>query len=197
MKEFNLRLLIIQIETCIRIILYTIFVCCIIYPLVILCIGQGITPYTANGWLIKASDGRIMGSEILSQGFTNPKYFHPRPSAVDYNAAGSGGSNLSPTNPLLKERAVKLIQHWGANLDNPIPSDLVTASGSGLDPHISLDAALYQIPRIARTRSISEEKVLAILKKKNVPQFDLLKLKLIINVLMLNIELEQTQIEKR
>lgn len=106
-------------------------------------------------WLKNAS-GEYVGSRQVAQAFTQDKYFHSRPSAVDYNGAGAAGSNLSPTSPGITERAQEIIKKYGANAENPIPADMVTASGSGLDPHITLAAAKFQMPRVAKARGMSE-----------------------------------------
>ena len=131
------------------------------YPLTITGISQLVFPDRANGQLI-AHDGRIVGSRIIGQAFTSPGYFRPRPSATGtpYDAANSGGSQLGPTNR-------KLIDAVNANVEtarkeNPsarVPIDLVTASASGFDPHISLAAAEFQVPRVARERDLSEADV--------------------------------------
>lgn len=136
----------------------------VIYPLVVTGIAQVVFPYQANGSLI-VQQGQVMGSELIGQSFTDPRYFWGRPSATSpfsYNAAASAGSNLGPTNPSLIDEVNARIAALKASdpLNNsPIPVDLVTASGSGLDPNISIAAALYQAPRIAKARGISEEQV--------------------------------------
>jgi K+-transporting ATPase ATPase C chain len=133
----------------------------LIYPVAITGIAQLIFPYQANGSLID-QNGQVVGSVLIGQYFDDPKYFWGRPSATapfPYNAAVSQGANLGPTNPILVKAVQKRIEELRAadpqNTD-PIPVDLVTASGSGLDPDISLAAALYQIPRIARERGLSQ-----------------------------------------
>ncbi len=139
----------------------------LIYPLAVTAIVQAIFPKQANGSLIEV-DGQLVGSELIGQSFNDPRYFWGRPSATSpfpYSAAASSGSNLGPTNPVLGETILERIQ--ALQLADPgntqtIPVDLVTASGSGLDPHISLAAALYQIPRIVRERGISEERLNAL-----------------------------------
>ena len=98
-----------QILISARMVLTTMAVCCGVYTLVILGIGQIMAPYTANGSLLRNEQGEIIGSEAIAQAFTRPEYFWPRPSAVDYNAAAAGGSNWSPTNPAIRERAVKIL----------------------------------------------------------------------------------------
>ncbi len=126
--------------------------------------AKWIFPRQANGSLILV-DGRVVGSELIGQSFSDPKYFWGRPSATlpfAYNAAASAGSNLGPTNPALAEAVrvrIEALHSADPTNDLPIPVDLVTASASGLDPHISVAAALYQVPRVARERGLSDEQV--------------------------------------
>jgi potassium-transporting ATPase KdpC subunit len=140
-------------------------VCCGFYPLVVVGISQALFRDKANGGLILDKDGALLGSKLLAQGFTSEKYFHPRPSAAGtgYDAASSGGSNLGPTsqklNDAIKDRVDAYRKENGLNADESVPADAVTASGSGLDPHISLRNAELQTPRVARTRGLSEEKL--------------------------------------
>ena len=130
------------------------------YPLLITVIAQTAFHRQANGSLVEL-DGRTVGSELIGQGFTGVKYFWSRPSAAGYNGAASTGSNLGPTNPAqldaVKQRAAALRQAEGT--ESPVPIDLVTASGSGLDPHLSPGAAEYQVPRIAKERGMRPETV--------------------------------------
>jgi len=141
----------------------------VIYPLVTTGLAQLIFPRQANGSLIER-DGKILGSELIGQPFDNPRYFWGRLSATGpfpYNAAASSGSNLGPTNPALEEAVQARIQALRAvdpANSQPIPVDLVTASGSGLDPHISVAAALYQVPRVARERGLPEEQIRALVE---------------------------------
>jgi K+-transporting ATPase ATPase C chain len=136
----------------------------IAYPLAVTGIAQAVFPKQANGSLIVAG-GRPAGSALVGQHFIDPKYFWSRPSAtapMPYNAGASGGSNLGPTNPALTEAVAARIKTLReADPDNraPVPVDLVTASGSGLDPHISPAAAEYQVHRVARARSLDPESV--------------------------------------
>jgi potassium-transporting ATPase KdpC subunit len=134
------------------------------YPLAVTGIAQWIFPFQANGSLMK-QNGQVIGSELIGQSFTDPKYFLGRPSATapfPYNAAASSGSNLGPTNQAFEQAVrtrIEALQSADPLNGSPIPVDLVTASASGLDPHISVAAALYQLPRVARERDLSEEQV--------------------------------------
>jgi K+-transporting ATPase ATPase C chain len=134
------------------------------YPLIVTGIAQVAFNDQANGSLLREGD-RVLGSRLIGQPFSDPKYFWSRLSAtslVPYNGASSSGSNLGPTNPALKEAVagrVKALREAGGDPQKPVPVDLVTASGSGLDPHISPAAAEYQVARVARVRNLPEEKV--------------------------------------
>jgi K+-transporting ATPase ATPase C chain len=174
-----------------RIILVLLVLCGVCFPLVVFCIGQVAFHSQANGSLITDSQGHVIGSQLLGQQFTQPEYFHGRPSAVNYNAASSGGSNIGPTNPQLlngngsevtvaqgtpapaggmpvagkkntyyvpgtylgvKAYADQFRQENGLAPNTPLPADIVTASGSGLDPDISVAAALLQVNRVVAAR---------------------------------------------
>jgi K+-transporting ATPase ATPase C chain len=140
-------------------------VCCGLYPLIVFGISQALFHDKANGSLIVDPNGTVRGSRLLGQGFADPKYFHPRPSAAGngYDAASSGGSNLGPTsqklNDAIKDRVAAYRKENGLSENDSVPADAVTASGSGLDPHISLRSAELQTPRVAKARGLSEEKV--------------------------------------
>jgi K+-transporting ATPase ATPase C chain len=145
----------------------------LVYPLVMTGIAGVIFPKQAQGSLVEV-DGKVVGSALIGQEFTSDKYFHGRPSATTapdpndssktvpapYNAANSGGSNLGPTNKALIDRVKADVDKLKAeNPSAPVPIDLVTTTGGGLDPHITPEAAMFQVPRVAKARSMSEETV--------------------------------------
>lgn len=146
-------------------------VCCGLYPLVVFGIAQTVFRDKANGSLMMDKDGAVRGSKLLGQGFTGEKYFHPRPSAAGngYDAANSSGSNLGPTsqklNDAIKERIEAYRKENGLKETDTVPADAVTASGSGLDPHISLRNAELQIAHVAKARGLSEDKVRDLVKQ--------------------------------
>ena len=141
--------------------LVMIILCAVLYPLLVAGIGKA-TPGGGKGKTISVN-GKVVGYENVGQKFTDDKYFQGRPSAVDYNAAGSGGSNKGPSNPdylqIVKDRIDTFLVHNPVVKKEEIPADLVTASGSGLDPHIPPAAAYVQVKRIASIRTLQEDKV--------------------------------------
>jgi len=150
-----------QIKTALKLFAVLMVVVGVIYPVAVTALAQLFFPKEAGGSLLYDASGRVIGSALIGQPFSDPKYFWPRPSATSeypYNPLASGGSNLGPTNKNLIEqiarRADLLIS---SGIQDPVPSDLVMASASGLDPHISLQSALVQIPRVARARTLDEE----------------------------------------
>ena len=146
-------------------------VCCGLYPLIVFGISQALFHDKANGSLIVDPNGTLRGSRLLGQEFADAKYFHPRPSAAGngYDATSSGGSNLGPTsrklNDAIKERLAAYRAENGLSESAPVPADAVTASGSGLDPHISLQNAELQIPRVVKARGVAEEKVRELIRQ--------------------------------
>ncbi len=165
-----------------------------LYPLAVTAVAQVAFPHQANGSFIVTADGRTIGSSLIGQAFDDPKYFSGRPSAAGtdgYDASASAGSNLGPTNKKLIDRiaaAVDVLR--AANGDKPIPVDLVTTSGSGLDPDISPASAEYQVTRVAKERSMSEADVrAAVTRHTEQPLLGFLGQPRV-NVLMLNLDLD-------
>lgn len=140
------------------------------YPLAMTGAAQVLFPFRANGSLVTDEKGIVVGSELIGQAFTRPEYLWPRPSAAGangYDATASGGSNLGPTSQKLRDRiGAEIARLTATNPDagGPIPADLVTASASGLDPHLSPAAALWQVPRVARARHVAPERVQALIE---------------------------------
>ncbi|RYY59346.1 MAG: K(+)-transporting ATPase subunit C [Chitinophagaceae bacterium] len=176
----------------VRVTLVMIVLCAVIFPLAISAIGR-LAPGKGKGETIHVN-GKVVGYENIGQKFTEDKYFWGRPSAVDYNAAGSGGSNKGPSNPeylqVVAGRIDSFLVHNPGVKREMIPADLVTASGSGLDPDISPAAAYVQVQRVAKVRSIPEEKIAALvtghIEKPLAGMFGPSK----VNVLQLNIALD-------
>jgi K+-transporting ATPase ATPase C chain len=166
----------------------------LVYPLFITGVVQVAMPERASGSLIVV-DGKVVGSELIGQMFTDPGYFHGRPSAVGYSANSSGASNLGPSSTKLMEQVSQRVAEVRSenNLppDTSVPADLVLASGSGLDPHISPDAALIQVKRVAKARGLPEEDVTALVQSRIEPaQFGVL-VQNRVNVLKLNMALDE------
>jgi len=168
-----------------------------LYPLLVTGIAQGVFPHQANGSPIK-QDGKVVGSELIGQAFSDPKYFWGRPSAtgpLPYNGGASSGSNLGPLNPALAEAVkarIAALKAADPTQTASIPVDLVTASGSGLDPHISPAAASWQAPRIARLRGLSEAAVAQLINAHTQGRQLGLLGEPRVNVLALNLALDRT-----
>jgi K+-transporting ATPase ATPase C chain len=172
------------------------------YPLLVTAVAQVAMPHKANGSIIagEKSDGASagVGSELIGQPFSDPRYFWSRPSATSpaYNGGASAGSNLGPTNPAQFDAArkrVEAIRHAHRDSETPVPIDLVTASGSGLDPHITPAAAAYQAPRIARERGLSEERVRQLVAKHTEGRTFGILGEPRVNVLKLNLALDRVE----
>jgi K+-transporting ATPase ATPase C chain len=164
------------------------------YHAVLWAVGRVVFPAQAEGSLIRRADGNVVGSSLIAQKFERPEYFHPRPSAVDYNAASTGGSNWGPSNPdhlaAVRERLDAIRATDGVSAEQ-VPSEMVTASGAGLDPHIPPAAAALQSPRVAAARGVSLERVQAIVAQHTEsPTLGFLG-RARVNVLELNLALDE------
>ena len=166
----------------------------LIYPLVVTGLSQLLFPKQANGSLI-VKNGQVVGSELIGQSFTSDRYFHSRPSNAGngYDPLASGGSNLGPTNQTLVTRVAQdVAKLQQENPGVPIPSDMVTSSGSGLDPDISPASAAFQVARVAKARGVSEEQIRRIVAKHTLGrQFGIFG-EARVNVLELNLELDES-----
>jgi len=172
----------------------------LILTLFVTLVAQITMPDKANGSLLYV-DGKVVGSELIGQSFTSPGYFHGRPSAVDYDATESAGSNYGPTSAeLMKQVSQRLEQvrrENGLPPDAPVPADLVLASGSGLDPHISVESAMLQVQRIATARGLPESEVKMLVEQHiETPQLGFLGQERV-NVLKLNLALDELTRESR
>ncbi|HEX2932783.1 MAG TPA: potassium-transporting ATPase subunit KdpC [Candidatus Binatia bacterium] len=152
----------------IRTTIVTIVLTGLIYPYVMTGLAQVMFPWRANGSLVTDEQGQVVGSELIAQGFVNPAYFQPRPSAAGekgYDATSSSGSNLGPTSKKLQDRInddLKRLKAENPEAIGPVPAELMTASASGLDPHLSPEAMLWQAPRVAKARNVALDRVRAV-----------------------------------
>ena len=164
------------------------------YNLLLIGIGRIVFPAQAEGSLIRRADGTVIGSRLIAQKFAKPEYFHSRPSGVDYNAASTGGTNYGPSNPdhlkAVRERLDAVIAEDGVAASD-VPSELVTASGGGLDPHIPPRAAELQAARVARARNVDVERVRALIAQHTEPPTFGFLGRARVNVLELNLDLDE------
>ncbi len=177
--------------TSLRLLLASILLCGFAYTAGILGFARKLVPERASGSLVLDARGKPIGSRLLAQSFSSARYFHPRPSACDFNARAAAGSNLSPAHPKLAERAADLIARHAASPARPIPADLVTASGSGLDPDITTEAALYQAERVARARGLDPGLVRKAVEDVHRPLMGRFGGPRLVNVLELNLALDR------
>lgn len=186
-------------KTIIRSILYVLAITLLfggLYPAVVTVAARLLWPAKASGSFV-SSGGRVIGSSLIGQMFSDPKYLHPRPSAAGkdgYDATASGGTNKGPTDADLAKSITAAIAVARADRPGdgrPVPADLVTSSASGLDPHLSPDAALWQAARIAKARKVSEEQVAAVIRRHIEPRTLRLFGELRVNVLLTNLDLDR------
>ena len=185
-----------MLMTALRTLLLTWLVAGVVYPLAMAGVARLLFPRQSGGSLVAGRDGADVGSELLAQRFVSPAYFQPRPSAAGagYDAAASGGSNLGPTSRALRERVTRerdrlLSENPGA--PGPVPVELVTASGSGLDPHLTPEAAAWQVPRVARVRGLPRDAIAELIRAHTAgPDLGVLGCARV-NVLLLNLALDR------
>lgn len=167
----------------------------LIFPLVVWGAGQALFRHQANGSLIKDAKGNVVGSELIGQNFTDPKYFHPRPSAGNYDAANSGGTNLGPTSEKLEKNLYDLSRSYridnGLSPDEKLPADAVTTSASGLDPDISVENAELQTRRVAKARGLPISDVAELVRAHTEHRFLGVYGEPRVNVLALNLALDK------
>jgi K+-transporting ATPase ATPase C chain len=193
-----MKIILLEIKTALIVTLVTALILCVAYPLVVWGGATVLFPKQANGSLVLGSDGKPRGSSLLGQNFSGPRYFHPRPSSAGangYDGASSGGSNLGPTSQKLADAIKSRVEQYRTtNFLAPnaeVPADAVTASGSGLDPHISVRNAGLQAPRVAKERGLTLDQVTGLIRKHiEGPDLGILG-QPGVNVLLLNIDLDQ------
>jgi potassium-transporting ATPase KdpC subunit len=180
-----------------RVTIFTLLLAGVAYPLLVTGLAQSLFPQRAGGSLVRDDLNRVVGSALIGQGFSHSAYFQPRPSAAGeqgYDPTASGGSNLGPTSRKLRDRAISDLERL--KKENPavassVPAELVTASASGLDPHLSLEGALWQVPRVAQARGVAPERLQAVVHSHlEGPEFGFLG-EPRVNVLLLNLALDR------
>ena len=194
----------------VRLALVTFVLCGLAYPLAVTAVGQLVMPYRSNGSVVETADGRIVGSQLIGQEWSDPQWFHGRPSATvapdpndpaksvasPYNAANTTASNLGPTSAVLQDRLAadrRMLEQAQPDLAGRLlPADMLTASGSGLDPDISPANALLQVPRVAKARGVPPEQIAALVERQVTPRSLGIFGEPRINVLELNLALEKS-----
>jgi potassium-transporting ATPase KdpC subunit len=175
----------------------TLLITGVLYPMAVTGIGQLFFPSAANGSFVADEQGRLIGSELIAQPFSQAGYLHPRPSAAGdkgFDATSSTGSNLGPTSQKLRDRAAadaERLRRENPAAEGPVPAELLTASGSGLDPHLSPEAALWQVPRIAAARNIAADRVRNLIATETEPRTLGFLGEPRVNVLLLNLALDR------
>ncbi|WNG42996.1 potassium-transporting ATPase subunit KdpC [Archangium minus] len=182
--------------TALRACLVTLVLTGVLYPLTVTGLSQVLFPDEANGSLVSREKGQVVGSALISQGFSRAGYFQPRPSAAGngHDATASSGSNLGPTSQKLRERAVsdaERLRQENPDASGPVPAELVTASGSGLDPHLSPEAVRWQVPRVARARHVDSQRILAVVEANTEGRTFGILGEPRVNVLLLNLALDR------
>lgn len=185
-----------EIKAALRMTVVTLVLTGLAYPLAVTALAQVAFPRAAGGSLVKGADGRVVGSALIAQAFAGPGYFQPRPSAAGsgYDAAASSGSNLGPTSKKLRDRVVADVERLhkeNPQAVGPIPAELVMASASGLDPHLSPEAAQWQVPRIAAARGRPADEVRQVVEGAVEPRLLGFLGEPTVNVLRLNLELDR------
>jgi K+-transporting ATPase ATPase C chain len=184
-----MREILVPLRACVA----TFVVCSVAYPAVVWGIAQLGFPRQAEGSLLYDRDRTVIGSELIAQPFATDRYFHPRPSAADYKADAASGSNLGPNSDDLRKKVEERVAELKATDDNKAPVDLVTASGGGLDPHISPEGARFQSARVARARGLTAAQVDALIDAHVETSGQILGAPPRVNVLKLNLSLDDLQ----
>lgn len=182
-----------ELTTALRACAATFILCAVLYPAVVWGAAQLLFPHQAEGSLMYRDDRTVIGSELIAQKFESDRYFQPRPSAADYKADAASGSNLGTGNPDLRKAIADRAEKLRATPEHPAPADLVTASGSGLDPDISPESAEYQAPRVAAARGIPVERVRSLIGRATVHSGAILGAPPRVNVLLLNLALDKEE----
>lgn len=175
----------------------TFVVCAVVYPAFVWGIAQLVFPSSAAGSLVHHRDRTVIGSELIAQPFASERYFYPRPSAVDYKADATGGSNLATSNPDLAAKVAERAKALDVARNGPAPVELVTASGSGVDPHISPETARYQAARVAAARGLNLERVRALIDARVEDSGAIIGAPARVNVLLLNLDLDAEPAPRR